>query len=144
MAYRLHIKPEVRILNEVISYRGTTFAAAHGFSSMDNFNKKLLHFIEVGLMSKWYLYHSQLLAISSHVSKEEDLLKVFLVRIIVFLIAGYFLTLVVLIDEILWHYFTYKKGLRLINLQKKKESAFKNFLVCSSERNCTHFCCHLK
>lgn len=110
---RRYNKVDMRVIDETLSYRGTTYQAMSGFVLMDNFDKILLQFVQVGLMSKWNIYFSQFPDNLRDESKEEGHSKEFLLRVLVFLIFGYLLAIVAFVFEILcYHCFSKDSPLR--------------------------------
>lgn len=53
---KLQRKLKWKFIGEVLSYRGSVFVAETGFPIKENYDKKILQFIEAESMSKWGLY----------------------------------------------------------------------------------------
>lgn len=105
---------------------GRVFVLETGIPIMENFNKRLLQFMEVGLMSKWKAYSSTLPAISYKEPTDINVEQSTTLKhtIIFLLMFGYLLGLIGFVGKIIRHYFSHERKENMIDLQNLRKQKF--------------------
>lgn len=102
-------KLEVNLVEEELTHYAVVYRFSPGSPLVDNFNKLLVRFIDVGLMSKWELYESSRSEISNLRKLEENQSNGLVQRLLLFLGCGYILAITLFVVEILYNVDTRRK-----------------------------------